>query len=479
MKKIIFTISLFALCVSSSSAQEVTKEKIDVKYGQVEKVFPRQDPSMQKFRENRFGQFIHWGAYSVPGGIWEGEPYYFAAEFLPSVAKVSPEEWLEKVIKKFDPVNYNPTEWAKMAKNMGAKYATITTKHHEGFCLWPSKYTDLDVDITPSKRDLIGEFVKAYQKEGIDVYLYYSVLDWAHPDWRYDIKSEDDAVAFERFKKFVWNQLMELLDRYEGIKGIWIDGTWDKSFVKTGGQFSYELEKALKEKVEGLIVNSRMRADEYGSRHYDSNHVLMGDYESGYERKLPDVRDTEIVKIDWEACMTIAENTWGYHQLRYGFIKTDLHLIEMLVKSVSLNGNFLLNFGPTADGVIRPEEQKLMKQIGSWMSKYGDAIYSCGYAGLEHQDWGYYTAKKGSDIVNMVVFNQPLKDLYCVKVDKSLKVAEAKLMNSDKNLEILESVNGEYFIKYDNKKSKDPFVIQIKLEPLDQSQANVYVPPLI
>lgn len=479
MKKTLFALCLSLLFVAKTQAQEKPKEKIDVKYGQLAEVFPRQDAYIQKFRANRFGQFIHWGAYSVPGGVWNGKTYYYASEFLPSSANISPEEWREKVVKNFNPTQYDPVYWAKRSKKLGVKYATITTKHHDGFCLWPSKYTDLDVDITPLKRDLIGEFVEAYQAEGLDVYLYYSVLDWAHPDWRYDIKSDEDAQAFERFKQYVWNQLMELLDRYEGVKGIWIDGTWDQSFVKAGGIFSYELEKALKEKVEGLIVNSRLRADEYGSRHFDSNHELMGDYESGYERRLPDVRDTTIVKMDWEAGMTIAENTWGYHQERYGYMKTDLQLIEMVVRAVALNGNFLLNFGPTPEGLFRPEEEKLIDDIGAWMEKYGKAIYSCGYAGLERQDWGYYTAQKGSDIVNMIVFNQPLNDIYRVKVDKSLKVSEAKIMNTDITLEVLPSVNGEYFIKYDNTTFKDPFVIQIKIEPLAKGEGNIYMPPLI
>lgn len=455
---------------NSSIAQNKT-----VKYGQVT-ALPRQDKAMQKFRDNRFGQFIHWGLFAIPGGEWNGKIYHSASEFLPKSAKISREEW-RKLAPQFNPVKYNAREWAKMAKEMGVKYATITTKHHDGFCLWPSKYTDFDMEMTPSGHDLIGEFVEAYNAEGIDVYLYYSILDWDHADWRYDLKNAQDSAAFERFKTFTRNQLIELLDRYPSAKGFWFDGTWDGSWKKNG-IFSYELEKELKEKSPGLIVNSRFRADEYGARHFDSNGVLMGDYESGYERRLPSPYDKVVPTRDWEAVMTIPENLWGYHKVWDGYIKTDLQLIEMLVRCVALNGNFLLNFGPTAQGDFRKEEIMKMKQIGHWMEKYGEAIYKCGYAGLERQDWGYYTASKNTNKVNMIVFNVPTNNLLRVKLDKAFGVTEAAFMGSGKKISIQPSVNGEYFLQIPKGKYQEPFVIQITVGSLKDG-GNHYMPPLI
>ena len=446
-----------------------------VKYGQLTPL-PRQDKAMQDFRENRFGQFIHWGIFALPAGEWKGKIYPSACEFLPKSANISAQEW-STLAPKFDPVKYNAEEWAKYAKKMGVKYATITTKHHDGFCLWPSKYTEFDMEATPSKRDLIGEFVKAYNEQGIDVYLYYSILDWNHPDWRYDLKSREDSTAFERFKTFTRNQLVELLDRYPSVKGFWFDGTWDNSWKKNG-IFSYELEKELKEKSPGLIVNSRFRADEYGARHFDSNGVLMGDYESGYERRLPSPYDKVVPTRDWEAVMTIPENLWGYHKRWDGFIKTDFQLIEMLVRCVALNGNFLLNFGPTAQGDFRKEEMTTMQQIGRWMEKYGDAIYKCGYAGLERQDWGYYTAIKNSNRVNMVVFNVPVNGLLRVKLNKSYCVSQADFMALKGKIDIQPSVNGEYFLQLPKRSYDEPFVIQITIGNLEDG-GNHYMPPLI
>lgn len=463
---------MLSACLLALTATAQTKT---VKYGQLGQL-PRRDAAMEKFRENRFGQFIHWGLFAIPAGQWNGKSYPGASEFLMKSANISAQEWAG-LRHKFNPVQYDARQWAAEAKRLGVKYATITTKHHDGFSMWPSRYTDFDIESTPYKEDIIGQFVKAYNDEGIDVYLYYSILDWYHPDWRYRLETREDSVAFDRFKTFAENQLVELVERYPSVKGFWFDGTWDGSWKKSG-QFSYELEKKLKELSPGLIVNSRMRADEYGARHFDSNGVLMGDYESGYERRLPSPYDEKIVKMDWESVMTIPENIWGYHADWKGHIKTEWELIEMLVRSVALNGNFLLNFGPTAEGTFRREETEIMHGIGKWMEKYGDAIYGCGYAGLKRQDWGYYTARKGSDTVNMVVFNVPVEKKLRVNVGKGMQVSAAEFMGSKGNIGIEKSVNGEFFLHLPKKDYREPFVIRIKVEP-ENGNGNHYMAPLI
>ena len=469
IKKLILIPLLLCLFLTDFAQKKV------VKFGQLGEL-PRQDAAMQQFRNNRFGQFIHWGLFSVPGGVWKGKVYPGASEFLKPSAKISTEDWAN-LKNQFNPIHFNAAQWAQNAKKMGVKYATLTTKHHEGFCLWPSRYTDFDMEGTPSKRDLVGEFVKAYNKEGIDVYLYYSVLDWDHPDWRYQLKTKEDSVAFDRFKLYVRNQLVELLERYPTIKGFWFDGTWDESWKKNG-QFSYELEKELKTIHPGLIVNSRFRADEYGARHFDSNGILMGDYESGYERRLPSPYDQVVPTRDWEAVMTVPENLWGYHAHWTGHIKTSEELVEMLIRCVALNGNFLLNFGPTPDGVFRKEEMNLFKQIGKWMDKNGNAVYQCGNAGLERQDWGYYTARKNSDTVNMVVFNVPTSKLLRVKLSPDMKLSSPQFMGLSGKIKIEESVKGEFFLRLPDRNYSEPFVITIKISPQD-GKSNYYMAPLI
>jgi len=436
---------------------------ITVKYGPLltEK---RTDTAMEKWRTNRFGQFIHWGLYAIPGGEWEGKIYTGAAEWLPVWAAIPSAHW-DSLQYDFNPRRFDPKKWAKMAKHMGARYVTITTKHHDGFCLWPSKFTEFDVESTPYNNDLLRPFVDAYTEEGIDVYFYYSILDWHHPNWRKEIKSDSDQFAFEQFKSFTKNQLEELLKLYPEVKGFWFDGTWDQSW-KLNGQFSYELENYLKKIHPGLIVNSRMRADEHGSRHRDSNGRLMGDYESGYERRLPDTGDTAIIQVDWESCMTIPENQWGFHKdWTTSHVKSPNELIEMLIHSVSLGGNFLLNFGPKADGTIRREEKRIAKEIGQWMEKYGEAVYNCGHAGLDKQDWGYYTKPKVGDNIYMTVFNIPINKKLKIRLPKGEQINKAYLLDRpNRSLEI-QSYNKEIsLVQIKTRSTSHPFVIVLELK---------------
>ncbi|WP_119080472.1 alpha-L-fucosidase [Chitinophaga alhagiae] len=444
-------LALALLCSASVSAQEVT-----LKYG-AQYTGKRTDEAMNKWRGNRFGQFIHWGLYAIPGGVWEGKTYNYAAEFLKSSAKIPTSTW-DSLMYQFNPVKFNARQWAKMAKQMGAKYMTITTKHHEGFCLWPSRYTDFNIGHTPYKKDILKELVDAYNAEGIDVNFYYSVLDWHHPDWRYDIKSAEDSIAFRRFLTFAGNQLRELATNYPTVKGFWFDGTWDNS-IKKDGWWTLEMEQMLKQVRPGVVVNSRLRADDFGKRHIDSNGKLMGDYESGYERRLPHpVKDVQVTKWDWEACMTVPENQWGYHRdWSVSHVKSPLELLEMLVHTTSMGGNFLLNFGPAGDGSIRAEEQHIARTIGIWMQQNGPAIYDCDYAGWDKQDWGYFTKPRSGGRVNMVVFNIPVSGLLKVKVPAGTKIAKATL--AGKSMKVEEIAKDQFFIHLPQQAYKMPPVI--------------------
>lgn len=438
------------------------KEKVALKYGS-QYNGKRTDKAMQKFRENRFGQFIHWGLYSVPGGEWNGKTYLGAAEWLKSFAKISSKSW-DSLAYQFNPTKYNAKEWAKMAKKMGVKYANITTKHHEGFCLWKSDYTDFDIELTTYNGDLIKEFVDAYTAEGIDVYFYYSILDWHHSDWRYDIKTEEDKIAFKRYFEFCKNQLLELQTKFPKVKGFWFDGTWDKSW-KENGKYSYDIEMALKKINPNVIVNSRLRADDLGSRHFDSNGDLMGDYESGYERHLPENSDSTIVKIDWESCMTIPVNQWGYHKdWTLSHVKSANELIEILVKSVSLGGNSLINFGPKADGTFRDEEITIAKDIGDWMAQNSKVIYGGDYAALKKQDWGYYIKNPSKNKLYAVVFNIPIKGLLEIELDEK-HILKRSILNTKQQRELTIIPHEKYYlIQLPKQDYKSPIVLELILE---------------
>lgn len=430
-------------------------QEIPLKYG-ADRLGKRSDAAMQKFRDNRLGAFIHWGLYAIPGGEWNGKVYNGAAEWLKSWAKVPSDEWM-KLMDQWNPQNFDAKAWAKMAKQMGVKYVKITTKHHEGFCLWPSKYTKYTVANTPYKKDLLGELVKAYNEEGIDVHFYFSVMDWSHPDYRYDIKSKEDEEAFSRFLEFTDNQLKELATRYPTVKDFWFDGTWDAS-IKKNGWWTAHVEKMLKELVPGVTINSRLRADDYGKRHFDSNGHLM----AGYERRLPDpVKDLKVTRWDWEACMTVPENQWGYHKdWSLSYVKTPLEVLERIVHAVSMGGNMVVNFGPQPDGDFRPEEKLLAESIGRWMKKYGECIYGCDYSGWEKQAWGYYT-RKGKEVY-MVVFNPPYSKHLVVKTPAGTEVVKAVTVNGGREVKVTETARNEYNVDMPAKDPGEPFVIKLE-----------------
>lgn len=387
--------------------------------------------------------------------------YSGAAEWLKAWAKVPADEWLS-LMNEWNPTRFDAKEWARMAKRMGVKYVKITTKHHEGFCLWPSAYTQYTVANTPYKKDLLGQMVKAFNDEGIDVHFYFSVLDWSHPDYRSDIKTADDEAAFALFLDFTENQLRELATQYPTVKDFWFDGTWDAS-LKKNGWWTAKMEKMLKELVPGVTVNSRLRADDMGSRHFDSNGHLMGDYESGYERRLPDpARDLKVTRWDWEACMTVPENQWGYHKdWSLSYVKTPLEVLERIVHAVSMGGNMVVNFGPQPDGDFRAEEKELASVIGKWMRANGECVYGCDYAGFEKQAWGYYT-RKGDDVY-MVVFNPPYSGQLSVKAPAGTGLVSACELVSGESVPVVETARNEYNVSMPRKKPSEPFVIKVKV----------------
>lgn len=443
---------------NSKKVVEKEKKEVPLKYG-AHREGRRTDPAMNRWRDYGLGEFIHFGLYSVLGGDYNGMHYSGAAEWIRSWDKL-PHDVYDNLYKKFNPKNFDPEAWAKMAKDMGVKYVTITTKHHDGFCLWPSKYSDFNITETPYKKDMIGPMVKAFDKAGIDVYLYFSVMDWHQPDWRYDLKSAADTVAFNRFKTFTKNQLTELLTLYPETKGLWFDGTWDNSWKKSGA-FSDSLDQYLKKIRPGLIIGSRLRADDYGNRHFDANGHLMGDYEQGWERKIPE--DYAATRgNDWDCVMTIPQNGWGYAKTWMGHWKTPYELIEMLAKCVSLDGNFVVNFGPKGDGTFRKKEVETAAAIGDWMKVNHEAIYNAGYAGWEKQDWGYYTKSRKDGKIYMIVFNVPINRALKVKPAKNQHIKKAYLLQDNKNLQIEPLDGGEVFIHVESPVHNQPFVIELE-----------------
>ncbi|MDR1121380.1 MAG: alpha-L-fucosidase [Dysgonamonadaceae bacterium] len=412
------------------AAQTAESSRIPLKHG-AHRTGKRADADMQRWREYGLGQFIHWGVYAIPGGQWNGKTSTYAAEWFRSSGLITRQEY-DNLYKQFNPTDFNAVQWAKQAKQMGAKYMIFTTKHHDGFCMWPSKYTDYTIANTPYQKDIVREIVDAYNAESIDVYLYFSIIDWSHPGYQAGagitnddrlnwagytaIPDEKDKARYETFKEFTRNQLIELLTNYPTLKGLWFDGSWDGAWMKEAAWVD-DLGKELSEMHPGLIIGSRFRADENGKRHVDTNGDLIDDYDQRFERNLPNTL-AETGGNDWDCVMTIPENQWGYHRdWSLSYLKTPFDLIEMMVKANSLDGNFVINFGPDGNGNIRKEEADIAQQIGNWMTINGDAVYGAHHSMLEKQDWGYAT-QKGNNIY-LTVLNVRTNNQIRVKIPKS------------------------------------------------------------
>lgn len=467
--------------------KEKPKERRELKYGPITPSH-REDEAMRSFRNYGLGQFIHWGIYAIPGNEWEGvsaRKGAAASEWIRSWAgPTAPKNWkniYDNLYKQFNPKDFNPSRWAKQAKQMGARYMIFTTKHHDGFALWPTKYSNYNIANTPYKKDIVKQVVDAYTAEGIDVFLYFSVLEWNNPDYISKTpETPEEKKKFNRFLQYTRNQLLELLANYPQIKGLWFDGTWDRSWISSY-EFTYHLEKELRTKHPGLIIGSRFRNDEFGKRHFDTNGDLLGDYEQGWERKLPG--DFKWLNgNDWDAVMTIPPNGWGYMKDWSGiYIKTADDLLDMLMHSVSMNGNFVLNFGPDGNGNMHPGEDKLAKQIGDWMKINSEAVYGARHAALPDSKLGYYTQKDSN--LYLTVFNRPVNNIVRISVPKKSKEVpvEAIILGQNQVLKVSHSDIGldlDRNTYYDiqipaNFQSSSPFVIKMKLGSPKQESENL------
>jgi alpha-L-fucosidase len=329
--KLLLLIVLLSSLFVSSSAQETTAEK---------------DARMKWFHDARLGIFIHWGLYSV-NGIDESWSFYNGYISYPDYMKQ---------LTGFTASKYNPAEWASLIKESGAKYAVLTSKHHEGFALWDTKAGDLNViKKTPAGRDLIAPFCSELRKNGVKVGLYYSLLDWSYPDYPNFTKNEkrytDDSVRWRKFTTYNFTQIREIAKNFNPDLW-WFDGDWEQSAEKWKAQ---QIRELILKNNPTAIINSRLQG--------------YGDYATP-EQGLPAVRPADKY---WELCMTV-NDSWGYQQNDRNF-KTPSQLIKIFAECLSNGGNLLLDIGPKADGTIPEEDRNVLKVFGAWTKKHSEAIY--------------------------------------------------------------------------------------------------------
>ena len=306
------------------------------------------------FRNAKFGMFIHWGVYSMLG----------RHEWVRQLCHIPLSEY-QWYVDNFNPVDYNPDEWVDLAKEAGMRYIVITSKHHDGFCIFDSKYTDYDIMHSKYHRDALGMLVKACRRKKMPLGFYYSIMDWHHPDylprrdWETDRPTE--GADLDRYIQYMKNQLRELVTKYDPAI-LWFDGEWEHSLEEL---HAFEIEKMLRAMKPDMLINDRLfkRTPGHGDFGTPENYV-----------PATGLQNPDGTPRLWEACYTMNWNSWGYNHYETEF-HSGTQLIRQLIEIVSKGGNLLLNVGPTPQGTIQPEFVARLKYIGRWMKTNSEAIY--------------------------------------------------------------------------------------------------------
>jgi alpha-L-fucosidase len=335
----------------------------------------QKDKRLEWWKDARFGMFIHWGLYAMPA----------RHEWVRSKEKITNEAY-QVYFDNFNPVDFNPVQWAKEAKAAGMKYAVLTTKHHEGFCLFDSKYTDYKATNTLAKRDLVKEYVEAFRAQGIKIGFYYSLIDWHHPNFPIDkfhpLRPADDAPDavwndlnknrdMAKYRQYLFNQVTELLTNYGKIDILWLDFSYPEKHGKGRDDWnSVALLKQVRKLQPQIIVDNR---------------TDLKDVNGGEDFETPEqVGPDELMKYrgkTWETCQTFS-GSWGYFRDEKTW-KTPFQVLDLLITSVANGGNLILNVGPTARGEFDYRASNALDSIAYWIHGNSKSIYGCTYAPSE------------------------------------------------------------------------------------------------
>lgn len=347
---------------------------------------------MQWFVQARFGMFIHWGLYAVPA----------RGEWVRSNERM-PEEKYMPFFREFDPSAAEPKAWVQAAKEAGMGYVILTAKHHDGFCLFDSELTDFKSTNTPMGRDIVREFLEAGREAGLKVGLYYSLIDWHHPDFthhgdRYHPMRSDPAASneerdFERYLAYMHGQVKELCTRYGRLDVLWFDFSYNQ--LRGEAWRANELADMVRTLQPGILLNNRLEVsgEGFGSLAQGEPAPCHGDFVSP-ERMVPPegLFDPQGRPLYWETCTTM-NHSWGYCAGDPWYKPASL-LLKKLVECVSKGGNFLLNVGPDGNGRIPRQAMDTLKYLGQWMQINGESIRGCGPSGMEKPEWGRITRRE-------------------------------------------------------------------------------------
>lgn len=411
MKKIIlFLVSLLA-CVNGFAQYQPSKEVLE---------------SRKEFQDNKFGIFIHWGIYSMLGD----------GEWVQQIKNLNYKEYAH-LADGFYPSKFNADEWVKAFKDAGAKYITITSRHHDGFSMFKTATSDYNiVDGTPFHRDVLKELAAACKKYGIKLNVYYSHLDWHRSDYPLgstglNLGRPTDQQDFNSYFNFMSQQLTELLTNYGPVGAIWFDGWWDH---KADKDFNWRLDEqyALIHKLQPacMIGNNHHLAPKPGEDIQMFEQDLPGQNSAGFSGK------SVISQLPLETCLTM-NKSWGYNITDKNYKSVD-YLIQKLVSAAGRNANLLLNIGPRPDGQLPAEAMERLKGMGEWMNKNGATIYGTRGGIVAPHDWGVSTQKGNTLYIHILEWKD--KGLFLPIIDQ--KVIAAKMFADNSKVGIVKTKGG-------------------------------------
>ena len=359
---------------------------------------------MAWWRDARFGMFIHWGLYAVPAGTWHGERVDGLGEWIMARARIPGAEYAP-LAKQFNPVKFDADAWVRSAKDAGMRYIIITSKHHDGFAIFDSKVSTYDiVDATPFHKDAIKALSSAAHRAGLRFGVYYSIMDWHHPDAQAGSYPDYNSGSFHspNFARYVETymkpQLRELVTQYPEIDVLWFDGEWVADWSDAQGQALYDWLHTMRP---SLIINNRVGHSRQGMAGMSANKDAPGDFGTPEQQVPPE----GLPGVDWETCMTL-NDTWGFQSFDDGW-KDTRTLVRTLVDVASKGGNLLLNVGPTAQGVIPAQSVSRLREMGDWTRANGESVYGTTASPYGLPAWGRYTARPSAGKVYAHVFDWP------------------------------------------------------------------------
>lgn len=390
---------------------------------------PENSQSRQQFQDMKFGMFIHWGPFSIPG----------AGEWVMNNRNIKVENYTH-LMEFFNPIEFDAEKWVDMAKNAGMKYITLITRHHDGFSMWDTKYSDFNIMNSPYRKDIVKMIADECHKQGIKIFFYYSLLDWRRNDYSWWTGNTGKGTGrtvkgdWNDYIMFMKNQLTELLTNYGEISGIWFDGYWDQYKPNQD-------EAAVKETYVDwhmtelyALIHKLQPQCLVGNNHHMQ--PLEGEDFQMFEKDLPGGNTTGfggagVSALPLETCETM-NNSWGYNitDLTYKSVKD---LVHYIVTAAGMNSNFLLNIGPMPDGDVQQEFKDTLAAIGKWMDKNGETIYGTRGNIISPQKWGIVTSKDKRYFIHIL---HPTGEDYIFIPGLTKKVKQVRAFGNENNLKL-------------------------------------------